>query len=231
MKLIDLSLELAQGMPRYPSPYLPDVELRPAATHEKEARSAQILVSGTHVSTHLDAPYHACPDGMKIDEIPLNQLIGRALVVRILDRDKGNPITVDDIAKLGSLTGVQKLVIDTGWLRKTWGSAEYFTEGPFLTRDATRLLAEAPDLHMIGMDFPNIDSGADMRMGVRAPNHVILLERKIILLENLINLELIEEPDFLLMAQPIKLTGGDGCPTRAVAAFPIDEAAAWLGKS
>ena len=59
MIVIDLSTDLAEGMVRYPSPYLPDVQVTPAATHEKEARSAQIVIFGTHVATHIDDHFWA----------------------------------------------------------------------------------------------------------------------------------------------------------------------------
>ena len=81
-RLIDLSVGLSHHMQRYPSPYLPEVTVEPVATHEKEARSAQILTFGSHVSTHLDAPFHAIPSGISLEKIPLEQLIGPSRIVR-----------------------------------------------------------------------------------------------------------------------------------------------------
>jgi kynurenine formamidase len=111
-------------------------------------------------------------------------------------------------------------MLDTTWLKKTWGTKEYFTEGPYLTRDASEFLAALPKLHLLGMDFPNIDSKKDMVMGKPNPNHQILLGRNIILLENLMRLEEVDE-NFFLSALPPRLVGGDGCPCRAVALFPL----------
>lgn len=226
MKIIDLSVELADGMIRYPSPYLPEVQVKPAATHEEHARSAQILTFGTHVSTHLDAPFHAIPDGKTIDQIPLEHLAGPTRILRFPDRDRLTPLEAADFESVPGLSECKKLAIDTGWASKTWGTAEYFSEGAYLTRDAARFLASLPKLHLLAMDFPNIDAIEDMKMGVAAPNHQILLGREIILLENLVQLEAVDD-DFFLMATPMKLIGGDGCPTRAVAVFPLDDAAAW----
>lgn len=220
MKIVDLSVELAHGMVRYPSPYLPAVTLDDAATHEVEARHAQILRCGTHVSTHLDAPYHAIPDGKKIDELPLEHLCGNAVKLRIPDgRTKDSPLDAADFANFAEKETVEKLVIETGWAKATWGTVDYFTEGPNITREAARELASWPKLHLIAMDFPNIDSKAETVMGKPNPNHVILLGREILLLENLVRLE--ECPDhFFLSSPPPKLVGGDGCPCRAVAMFP-----------
>lgn len=227
MKTIDLSLPLADHMPRYPSPYLPDVEVRPAATHAEHGRSAQILKFGTHVSTHIDAPFHAIPKGWTIDQIPTDYFVGVARIVRFSDRNASTPLTRQDLEKFEGLELVQKLVLDTGWGKKTWGQKEYFTEGPYLTRDASEFLASLPNLHLLGMDFPNIDSKKDMVMGKPNPNHQILLGRNIILLENIMRLDEVDD-EFFLSALPLKLVGGDGCPCRAVAIFPLTDVAGHL---
>jgi arylformamidase len=228
MKVIDISLPLASAMPRYPSPYLPDVQVTPAATHEKEGRSAHVLTFGTHVSTHIDAPFHAIPDGWTVDRIPPEFLIGVARIVRIPNKDQHTPLDQRDFEQIPGLETTEKLIVDTGWAKRTWGTKEYFTDGPFLTRDAAAFLARLPALHLIGSDFPNVDSKKDMVMGKPNPNHQILLGRNIILLENLLRLEEVEE-DFFLSALPPRLEGGDGCPCRAVAIFPLRALASVLG--
>ena len=220
MQIVDLSVELAHGMVRYPSPYLPSVTLEDAATHEQDARHAQILRCGTHVSTHLDAPYHAIPEGKKIDQLPLGQLCGNALKLRIADgRNAHNPLDTAEFEAFPEKETVEKLILETGWARETWGTGDYFTEGPFLTRAAAEELASWPKLHLIGMDFPNIDSKAETVMGQPNPNHVIILGNDIVLLENLLRLEDCPE-SFFLSSPPPKLVNGDGCPCRAVAMFP-----------
>lgn len=214
--LIDMSAELAHHMVRYPSPYLPDVTIEAAATHAVEARSAQIVRFGTHVSTHIDAPFHGVPGGRPIDQIPLDWLYGPTLILRFGDRDVSSPLDAPDFERFGDLSGWTRLVLDTGWAKRTWGTKTYFTEGPYLTRAAARLLAGLPALKCLGMDFPNVDAKPETVMGTPAPNHRILLEQDMCLLENLLRLD--EVPDrFTLSAFPMRLVGGDGCPTRAVA--------------
>ncbi|MBM3553959.1 MAG: cyclase family protein [Alphaproteobacteria bacterium] len=228
MRIVDLSVELADNMVRYPSPYLPPVSVRPAARHEVEARSAQIVTFGTHVSTHLDAPFHSYATGKTIDQIPLAQLCGVARIARIPGKTRANPIDRKDLEGFAWLGSCEKLVLDTGWARATWGGQEYFLEGPYLTRGAAQFLAEQPKLHMIAMDFPNIDKPEETVMGTPAPNHRIILGKEIVLLENLVNLWEVDE-QFLLYGAPPRLVGGDGCPARAVAVFPLRDVPAWLG--
>jgi arylformamidase len=227
VQIVDLSAQLADKMPRYPSPYLPPVELRAVAHHETEGRSAQVITCGTHVSTHVDAPFHAVPDGAKIDAISLDHFVGLTRVLRLPGLDKSTPVRASDILQFGQLSGHQKVILHTGWAERMWGTQEYFIEGPYLTRDAAELLASLPRLHLLGMDFPNVDAAADTVVGLPAPNHGVLLGKGIVLLENLLHLEAVDD-DIFLSAAPLRLTGGDGCPCRAVALFPVSSIADYL---
>jgi kynurenine formamidase len=128
---------------------------------------------------------------------------------------------------MGDLRSDEKIILATGWSKRTWGSLEYFTEGPHLTIEAAQFLADLPKLHLLGMDFPNIDRKCDTVMGVPAPNHQILLGRGLAMLENLIRLDEIDD-EVLLTATPPKLVGGDGCPCRVLALFPLKDVASWV---
>jgi arylformamidase len=227
VKIVDISLPLANAMPRFPSPYLPDVRLTPVARHEKEKRSVHVLTCGTHVSTHVDAPYHMLPDGKKLDEIPPDRFFGPARILRFPGRDKSRPLDEADFKAFKDLDRWEKLVLDAGWATKTWGTQAYFTDGPHLTRAAAAFLAGLPRLHLLAMDFPNVDAKHETVPGLSAPNHVLLMTKGMVLLENLIHLESVDET-FLLSAAPPRLVGGDGCPCRALAVFPLSEIPAGL---
>jgi kynurenine formamidase len=220
MRFIDLTAELAHGMVRHPAPHLPPVEMVPVATHEKDKRLVHRVSFGTHVSTHFDAPSHAIEGGASIDEIAIEVFCGTAALIRFDDATKQNPIDVPQLeASRDLLERNRRVVFETGWAQKQWGSAEYFTQGPFLTREASQYLAGF-DLELLGMDFPNVDCDGETRPGIQAPNHGILLRTGLVLLENLLNLEQIEASEFRLIALPLRLIGGDGCPCRAVAEVP-----------
>jgi arylformamidase len=65
-------------------------------------------------------------------------------------------------------------------------------------------------VHLVGVDFPSVD---------RAPflTHVALLSHNVLILENLTNLSEIRAGSFRLVAIPLKITGRDGSPVRAIA--------------
>lgn len=221
MKLIDLTAELADGMVRHPAPHLPAVEIVPVASHDVERRSVQKVTFGTHVSTHFDAPLHAIPGGQTIDKVPLDVFIGRAAMVRIDGVSKENPIDASHLKKFEKILRTnERVILVSKWAEETWGTREYFTEGPYLTRAAAYYLSEFP-IKLVGIDFPNIDSKEETKPGMPAPNHNIVLSKGIILLENLLRLNEIGSDTFHLMALPLRLIGGDGCPGRAIA--QVDE--------
>jgi arylformamidase len=215
--LIDLTVELAHEMIRHPAPHLPGVEIVPVTNHEQHKRSVQRVTFGTHVSTHIDAPLHAIPNGRTIEFIPLDTLVGEAAIIRIANVDKSRPIDRSDLeAHSATLSKYRRIIIDTGWLKATWGTLAYFTEGPYLTREAARYFGSFRHL-LVGMDFPNIDSTEETKSGLAAPNHNIILGAGTVLLENLQHLSQIPDSTFELIALPLRLIGGDGCPCRAVA--------------
>ena len=217
MKLIDLTAELADGMVRHPAPHLPAVEVVPVANHDVERRSVQRVTFGTHVSTHFDAPLHAIPGGQTIDEIPLDVFIGTTAMVRIDGVSKDNPIDESHLREFEEVLRTnERIILVTKWAEETWGTVEYFTEGPYLTRAASHYLADFA-LKLVGIDFPNIDSNEETKPGIPAPNHNIVLSKGVILLENLLRLNEIKSDTFHLMALPLRLVGGDGCPGRAIA--------------
>lgn len=217
MTIIDLSTELAHGMVRHPAPHLPEVEVVPVANHDEHKRSVMRVSFGTHVATHLDAPLHAIKGGTSIDKIPLEFFCGPAAMIRISGVSRANPIDKEHLAPFEEVMSTHsRVVIETGWARETWGGKSYFTEGPYLTRAAARYVDKFP-IKLIGSDFPNIDSVEETYPGFAAPNHNILLKTERVLLENLLNLHMIDKDVFDLIALPLKLTGGDGCPCRAVA--------------
>src|SRR5687767_7402987 len=120
-------------MARHPAPHLPPVEVVPVATHETHRRSVQKVSFGTHVSTHVDAPRHALPDGLTVDQIPLDTLIGEAIAITVGGVDRQQPIDIHHLSPFRDrLAGATRVVVDTGWARQTWGGSAYFTEGPFL---------------------------------------------------------------------------------------------------
>ncbi|CAM42764.1 hypothetical protein, unknown function [Leishmania braziliensis MHOM/BR/75/M2904] len=81
MRLVDLTLPLYDGMPVYDGD--PPVRVTKVCTREKDGWEVRELRMSTHSGTHVDAPVHMHEGGRNLDEVPLTQFCGPAVVVRI----------------------------------------------------------------------------------------------------------------------------------------------------
>lgn len=140
-----------------------------------------------HNGTHVDAPYHFLEDGKKIDEIPLEKLVGEALVVSC----EGAPDTewLEDILK----TAPKKLL---------------FKGNTVITMEAAKLCNQY-QMELLGIESQSF--GPD---DAPAPVHLELLSKEVVLLEG-IRLTHVPEGKYILHAAPINLGGADGAPCRA----------------
>ncbi len=71
--------------------------------HRKHGYNVTSLSMGSHTGTHLDAPYHFFDNGKKVHNLPLEDLVGPAVVLRAdLAGDLGprQRITWDDLVRL-----------------------------------------------------------------------------------------------------------------------------------
>ena len=218
--IIDLTLTLGSDQIT-PVPGLIEVQTSPLQTHETHARSNTKLTLPTHIGTHVDAPYHFIESGETLENMPLNKFIGPGLLLDL--RKLSNPktsIKLNDIKEsLGGTTinSDQIVILFTGWTSSKSGAPDYYTGGPYLSNEAANFLVEQ-NTKAVAIDFPIDKHPPTPKSTIKDfPVHRILLGAEIPIIENLINLHLLVGKEFTLSALPLKLKGGDGSATRAVA--------------
>ena len=219
-ELIDLTLTL--GSERVaPVPGLVGFSMELLHTHETHARCNTKLTMATHLGTHVDAPYHFDPDGATVEDMPLERYMGpaRLLDLRSLARNR-TPMSVADLEQAGAAPDAlldRIVVLFTGWAAQESGGPRFYSDGPYLSTEGADYLAGA-GVNAVAVDFP-IDKHPPTPQSTihDFPVHRLLLGRNIPLIENLINLDRLVGHDFELWALPLKLKGGDGAATRAVA--------------
>jgi arylformamidase len=207
MTFIDLSHPMRHGQPSFPGD--PVLAIAPHATIEKQRYNVSQLSMGSHQGTHLDALYHFVPDGLRLDQMPLEWFYGPATVLRIPKAERAE-ITVNDFKPFESkLTPGARIIYETGWHRH-YGQANYFTDFPSLTQEAATYLADHR-IRMLGMDTPTPSRDY-------YEVHHILQEKpaQIVIVESLAHLDQLPE-NFLFIGFPLRLENGDGSPIRAVA--------------
>lgn len=218
--LIDLTLTL--GSDRISLvPGLVGVETESIQTHETHARSNQKLCLATHIGTHVDAPFHFVDGATTVENMPLEKYAGPAILLDLRSVSKGQePLTIAEITEAGANPESVKdqiVVLFTGWAEAESGGPRFYGHGPYLGTETAGYLADC-GANAVAVDFP-IDKHPDTPLSTIKdfPVHRLLLGQNIPLIENLINLDKLVGKQFELWALPLKLKGGDGAATRAVA--------------
>jgi arylformamidase len=212
MKIIDLSHTVAPGMPVYPGTEQP--VFVQGCTLENDGFREKKITFFTHAGTHLDAPAHLLAQGRTLDQMPVSQFAGLALCITLPD-NQGRDIVLKDVTPFQDvIKRCAFVLVQTGWYRY-WGKEAYFSSFPVLTPEAAEWLAQF-NLNGIGVDTISIDRADTQTF----PIHNIFLQRDMVIIENLDNLEQLPAEPFQFACFPIKFADADGSPVRAVAWLP-----------
>ena len=87
MKVIDLTHTIRENMPVYPGTEPP--KLIPASSYESDGFKETLLQMYTHTGTHMDPPAHIFSGRTTLDEFPVDQFIGKALVIDCRELKEG----------------------------------------------------------------------------------------------------------------------------------------------
>lgn len=195
--------------------------------------SSYELSTPEHGGTHLDAPIHFGEGQQTADQIPLNRLVARAVVIDVSSKADSNldyQLTPDDVAAFErehGLIGEGTIVLlRTGWSKKWPDKLAYLGDNtpgdasklhfPSFGPDAARLLIEQRKAAAIGVDVASIDIGASTNFMV----HQVAAAANVPGFENLTNLDQLPATGAFVVALPMKIEGGSGGPLRAIAMIP-----------
>jgi arylformamidase len=208
MKVIDLSHLVNPGITVFPGTEPPVMEK--ANTIEKNGFAELKISMFTHTATHIDAPCHILNNTKSLDQFPADKFIGKGCVIDCRHLS-GQEISLDFIkVHEQKIRDSEFLLIHSGWSAK-WKTDAYLTDYPVLSQEAAELLTNF-NLKGIGLDYISIDAVHDETLS----NHHVVLRHDIIIIENLTNLHLLPENDFVFQCFPIKFEHADGSPVRAV---------------
>ncbi len=195
--------------------------------------ASAVYSASEHGGTHMDAPIHFSESGRSVDEIPVDQLTGEAIVLDIRSEVRSNPdytLQVDDIAQWeishGRIPPNALILLFTGfgqyWPEKSRYLGSSTPEDPttlhfpgFSAEAITFLLTER-EIVGIGIDTASIDAGQSRDF----PVHQILGQANRYALENVANLDLLPPRGARMTALPMKIQGGTGAPVRIIATLP-----------
>jgi arylformamidase len=207
MKIHDISLLLSPQLPTWPGDP-PMILERFSKIEEGAFANISRLVMGVHTGTHIDAPYHFFAEGGKVESVPLDLLIGPAVVLQLPDDVKN--ITAEVLKKAVIPAGCRRLLLKTAnsqiWAR---GETDFQRDFVALNKDGADALIER-GVQLIGIDYLSIAS-----FDQPGPTHIAFLGAGVIVIEG-VDLSRVEAGEYMLVCLPLKLVGAEGAPARVV---------------
>lgn len=190
------------------------------------------ICTAEHGGTHLDAPIHFYENRLRANEIEIDQLTGRAVVIDVSEQvaaDRDYQISIGDITNWerdhGMIPEKAILLFHTG-MGAYWPDAELYLgtekrgeEGvaelsfPGIHPETASWIVENRNVNAVGLDTPSLDYGQSELF----ETHQILFEQNIPGFENVANLDRLPPTGAFVIALPMKIKDGSGAPLRIVA--------------
>ncbi len=156
-----------------------------------------------HLGAHADAPLHYAREASAIGDVDLEPFLGPCRVIHAIDR--GALITPEHLAH--AIDGLPpRVLVRTCVTAPTEWSPAFSAFAPETIAWLSKL-----GVRLVGIDSQSVDPAESKTLD----SHQQLLAHDMRVLENLV-LDEIEAGDYELIALPLKLTGADASPVRAV---------------
>ncbi|HVF88422.1 MAG TPA: cyclase family protein [Blastocatellia bacterium] len=204
MKIYDVTVPLSKELVIYPGDPPVRIERKNVIDKNDSKYNVSRISFGSHTGTHIDPPFHFIEDGITVDNLPLEMLIGRARVVEVTAPriDEGVLEEFDFTADVRVLFKTRNSYL---WSKKTF--VEDFV---YITPGAARALVNE-GIKVVGMDYLSVE-----KFGAEEPEtHLTLLKAGTLIIEGL-DLREVEPGDYELICLPLKIKDGDGAPARVV---------------
>lgn len=206
-RIYDVTMPLRTGGVVYPgNPPISITAVQSIAAGDKANVSRIDL--GSHTGTHVDAPKHFIDDGVGVEALSLDAMIGPARLIAFGD----DVLAVGEAElRLHDLGGVERLLIRTrnsAWLAS--GTSEFHPDFTHVTPDGAEYLVSL-GVRLVGVDYLSVEQ-------FRSPHHRThrtLLSNGVVILEGLVLSE-VPPGEYGLCCLPMLVDGGDGAPARVV---------------
>jgi arylformamidase len=205
--MFDISVQVSDDLPVWPGDRRPLINEVMQLARGDVANVSEVSMN-IHTGTHIDAPYHFVEKGIPAWQIPLDVLVGRALVVNVPGKDHVSAVVLES---LGIPHDVRRILFRTAnsglWRTR---KSEFVPEYVALTADAASWIV-ARGIALVGVDYLSVQpyENNDQK------THRILLDAGVIILEGL-DLSDVPAGEYNLYCLPLKMSSRDGAPARAI---------------
>lgn len=199
MEIFDVSVPIRPGMVTYPGD--PTIRLeRVQSIAEGATANVSRLELGVHTGTHIDAPVHFLDGSSATETLPLEVLLGPAVVVDAIAVDR-----LLDASAVAHLAPHGERVLFKTRNSELWRHESFQEDFVSLTGEGAAALVEL-GVRLVGIDYLSIgDQDA----------HRELLGAGVVVVEGL-DLRAVEPGDYELVCAPLRLVGSDGAPARVL---------------
>jgi arylformamidase len=204
-RIYDISVPIRSGGIVYPGNPEIDITLQQAVAKGAGANVSAIRF-GSHTGTHADASRHFFDDGQPVDQIPLDRLIGPAILVSFPDNVRA--IGAAEL-KAHDLRGRTRILLRTR-NSALLSQKQFVPDYTYLAPDGAEYLVDK-GVELVGIDYLSIEQ---FHSG-HHKTHRTLLAKSVVILEGL-DLSAPPAGEYQLICLPLRIEGCDGAPARAV---------------
>lgn len=207
MKIYDITVPISDGVPVYEGDPKVKIDICKSIANGDSANVSQMCF-GLHTATHVDAPNHFIEGTRRVDQLDLDNLIGKCRVVNI-----DETVMAIEPHHLGALADVERILFKTRnsafWNEPGKGFRTDFT---FISPDAAKVLADS-GVKLVGIDYLSVEQFGSKDFST----HITLLEKEVVILEG-VDLREVNPGDYEMICLPLKYVGGagDGAPARTI---------------
>jgi arylformamidase len=204
MKIYDVTVPLSKELVVYPGDPPVRIERKSVINKNDSKYNVSRIAFGSHTGTHIDPPFHFIEDGITVDNLPLEMMMGRARVVEVTA-----PRIDEAVLEEFDFTADVRVLFKTRnsylWSKKTF--VEDFV---YITPGAARALVNE-GIKVVGIDYLSVE-----KFDAEEPEtHLTLLRAGTLIIEGL-DLREVEPGDYEMICLPLKIKDGDGAPARVV---------------
>lgn len=219
-RVIDLTHDISPSMPTWEGGcgFQCEVLLDYGQCTTETRFCVQQFTFAAGIGTHIDAPAHCIPQGLSVEQLPLQTLIAPCIMIDVSSKAHADYcISPDDIVHFEHQHGLipprSFVVFHTGWAR-FWPDPAHYRNNlmfPCLTQATAALLIER-DIVGIGIDTLSPD-----RPGRDYPVHRCLLGSGRYIVENVAHAEKLPAQGSFALILPMKIQSATEAPVRLVA--------------
>ncbi len=197
MPIYDISLTLSDKLPVWPDQ--PSLEFeRVSKIADGEIANLTKVNMIVHNGTHIDAPCHYVDGVGSIENIPMESLVGKAVV---LELPEASMISAEVLRQAEIPPDTKRILLKTrNFQKRMLEKKEFEPEYVAVTADGAEYLVEI-GIELIGIDYLSIAP-----FNALIPTHQILLEAGVVVVEGL-NLTEVERGNYRLLLPTDKNRG------------------------